>query len=114
MPIRPKLAAAAASVAIASATLLAFAQPAAATDYLDCESYSSMVAYCDLFPDAGAHSERWTVNGSAWAAGDDKQNIFRIPCSPGSWVTISVSYLNDYGAAMTTSDAEVCRSGAPM
>jgi hypothetical protein len=29
-------------------------------------------------------------------------------------VTINVSYLNDYGAAMNTSDQEVCRSGAPM
>jgi hypothetical protein len=110
----PKIAAAAASLAIVSASLFAFAQPAAASDTMLCESYSAKIGYCDLYPAAGAHNERWTVYGSPWSAGDNSPSIAGVPCDPGFWVPISVSYLNDYGAAMNVSKQVMCSNGAPM
>lgn len=110
----PKVVTATITVAITAASLLALAQPAAATDYISCESYNSKIGYCDLYPDAGAHNQRWTVNGYAQPAWDNSSTLIGVPCSPGSWVDINVSYLNDYGANMATGDRVLCRSGAPM
>ena len=101
-------------MAIASAALLAWAQPAAAADYLNCESYNSKVGYCDLYPDAGANNQRWTVNGYAQSAFDNRSYLVGVPCSPNTWVNVSVSYLNDYGAPMTVGESVRCSSGPPM
>lgn len=111
---RPKLVAAAAALAAVSASLFAFAQPAAATGYLQCESYSSMVGYCDLYPTAGAHNERWTVDGYPWSAGDNSTTITGVRCTPGWWVSISVSYLDDYGNGDSASKQVLCSNGAPI
>ncbi|HEX4727992.1 MAG TPA: hypothetical protein VH298_09350 [Jatrophihabitans sp.] len=111
---RPKIAAASVALAITSASLLALAQPAAAADYLQCESYNSKIGYCDLYPDAGAHGERWTVYGYAQPTWDDRDMLAGVSCDAGFWVNISVSYLNDYGAAVTASKSIMCSNGPPM
>ncbi|HEU5269545.1 MAG TPA: hypothetical protein VFU36_06430 [Jatrophihabitans sp.] len=112
-PTRPKLVAAVAALVVTAASLFAFAQPAAA-DTMLCESYSSMIGYCDLYPTAGAHNERWTVYGSPYSPGDDSATITGVRCDPGFWVPISVSYLNDYGAGVNVSKQVMCSNGAPM
>jgi hypothetical protein len=112
--LRPKIAAVTVTAAIASASLLALAQPAAAADYLDCESYSSKIGYCHLYTDAGANNQRWTINGYPQSSWDNKSNMFGVSCVPNTWLDISVSYLNDYGAAMQTGMSLRCSSGPPM
>jgi hypothetical protein len=112
--LRPKIAAVTVTAAIASASLLALAQPAAAVDYINCESYQSKIGYCDLYPDAGAHNQRWMVNGIAQSRWDNSSTMIGVPCSPGTWENISVSYLNDYGASMTVGDSLRCSSGPPL
>lgn len=112
--LRPTIAVVTVTAAVASASLLALAQPAAAADYLDCESYSSRIGYCQLHTDAGAHNQRWTINGIAQSSWDNKSNMFGVPCQPNFWMDISVSYLNDYGAAMQTGMSLQCSGGAPM
>ncbi|HET6210769.1 MAG TPA: hypothetical protein VFD94_10325 [Jatrophihabitans sp.] len=112
--LRPKIAASTVTLAIASASLLALAQPAAATDTMICESYNSMIGYCDLYPAAGAHNERWTVDGNPQPTWDNSSSLAAVHCQAGVWVNVSVSYLNDYGAGMQTSRSVKCSNGAPM
>jgi len=112
--IRPKLAATSITLALTAGSLLALAQPAAAADYLLCESYQSKIGYCDLYPDAGANGERWTVDGTAQPTWDNSATLAGVPCWPGSRVNVSVSYLNSYGASMVASRSVLCSSGPPM
>ena len=108
---RSKLVAVAGSLAVATASLFAFAQPAAA-DQVVCESYFSNV-HCDLSTTTGGGSnERWTVNGTAWSSYDNMASM-SAGCWPGSLVHVGVSYLNN-GANYSLSTSVMCRSGAPM